>query len=50
MFPDLGEVAFCRRHSASQQHIPLGSPELYAPGVSSLWTVWVLLWWADYYG
>ena len=49
-FPDLGEVAFCRRHSVSQQHIQLGSPELYAPGVSSLWTMWVLLWWADYYG
>ena len=47
MFPNLGEVAFCRRHpKCSSSALPSGYQSYYSLGV---WAVWVLLLWqADY--
>lgn len=51
VFPNLGEVACCRRRSVPQQLITLLLPKQYALGVPSMRAAWVhLLSGADYVG
>ena len=50
MFPNFAEVASCRGHPMYPSSMLTSSPEPYALEVSFMWTAWVLLLRADYYG